>query len=76
MARKKKSVLDDPRLPDKSLFRVDEAAAYFDVARSTIYLWLDHGILKGEKYGGTVRISRESILNCRFNNQLKPLEIK
>lgn len=57
---------DDPNLPDKSLFRVDEVADYFGFSRSTIYLWIDHGILKAEKYRGSLRISRVSILNCRF----------
>lgn len=66
---------DDSNLPKKSLFRIDEVADYFNVGRSTIYLWISHGILTAEKYnGGIMRISREAILNCRFNNQLKPLE--
>lgn len=58
---------DDPRLPNKSLFRIDEVAKYFDVTERTIYLWIQHGHLKKEKVVGTVRISRESILSCRFN---------
>ena len=66
-------ITDDPRLPNKSLFRVDEVAAYFEVGRSTIYLWIDHGILKGEKYGSTLRISREAILACRFRSKFDPL---
>lgn len=66
-------VKDDPRLPKKSLFRIDEVSAYFEVARSTIYLWIDHGILSAEKYHGTIRVPRESILSCRFRGQLDPL---
>lgn len=60
-------VLNDPRLPDKSLFRVDEAASYFRVTDGCIRLWIQHGHLKEEKIVGSVRISRESILKCRFN---------
>lgn len=67
-------VIDDPMLPPKSLFSTDEVSAYFGIARSTVYLWIDHGILEAEKYGGTIRISREAILACRFNSRLKPLE--
>ena len=66
-------VEDDPRLPDKSLFRVDEAAQYFDVAARTIYLWIEHGILNAEKYGGTIRIPRISILGCRFKSRFNPM---
>lgn len=66
--------LDDPGLSKKSLFRIDEVSAYFCVSRSTIYLWVDHGILGAEKYNGTIRIPREAILTCRFNNQMKPLD--
>lgn len=66
-------VEDDPMLPEKSLFRVDEAASYFNVAARTIYLWVEHGILKAEKYRGTIRISRASILGCRFRARLDPM---
>ena len=74
-------VEDDPRLPDKSLFRVDEAAQYFGVAARTIYLWVEHGILKAEKYKrkggndqrGIIRISRASILGCRFKARFDPM---
>jgi excisionase family DNA binding protein len=65
---------DDYGLPQKALFRVDEVSAYFNVARSTIYLWIDHGILSAEKYGGTIRIARDAIIACRFNNQINPLD--
>ena len=65
--------IEDPGLPQKSLFRVDEVASYFDVNRSTIYLWMDHGILGYEQYGGTKRIPRKAILECRFRNKKDPL---
>jgi len=61
-------------LPDKELLRVDEVAEYFDVSRSTIYLWIDHGILIAEKYRGIIRIPKESVLNCRLSNKINPLE--
>jgi excisionase family DNA binding protein len=61
-------------LPNKELLRVEEVAAYFRVARSTVYLWIDHGILAAEKYhGGTIRVPRESVLHCRIANKLDPL---
>jgi len=64
---------DDPMLPNKPLFRPDEVADYFGYGISTIYTWIQHGILKAEKYKGTYRISREAILTCRFRSQLDPL---
>lgn len=53
-------------LPDKELLRVDEVATYFDVSTRTIYLWIDHGHLKAEKYMRTVRITRKSVVNFRL----------
>lgn len=67
-------IKDDPFLPKKSLFRPDEAATYFDVARSTIYLWMDHGILEFEQYRGIKRISRDAILKCRFKSKRDVLQ--
>lgn len=61
-------------LPNKPLLRVEEAATYFDVSRSTIYLWIDHGILAAEKYRGVIRIPKESIENCRTICKMEPLE--
>ena len=61
-----KKIKDDPRLPNKSLFRIDEVADYFSVNASSIRRWIDHGILEKEKIVGVVRIPRESILQCRF----------
>ena len=73
-------MMDDPLLPQKSLFRVEEAASYFGVAKSTIYLWIDHSILRAERYvnpethvSGTLRISRASMLSCRFNARFDPM---
>ena len=61
-------------LPKKELLRVDEVAEYFGIARSTVYLWIDHGILEAEKIGGIIRIPRDSILACRMNNKIDALE--
>lgn len=53
-------------LPTKDLFRVDEVAEYFSVTPKTIRLWIDHGHLAIEKLHGTVRVTRESIINFRL----------
>ena len=52
-------------LPEKDLFRVDEVAEYFSVTERTVRLWIERGNLIAEKIVGTIRIPRESILNCR-----------
>jgi len=69
----KSKEIDDPLLPKKSLFRVDEVAAYFGVSRSVVYLWIDHGIISAEKIGGTIIVSRDAIISCRLRNRLDPL---
>lgn len=66
MEEKADEKIDDLRLPDKSLFRIDEVASYFDVSERTIRLWIEHGHLQKEKIVGTIRVSRRSILRCRF----------
>ena len=53
-------------LPKKDLFRVDEVAAYFDVSERAIKRWISHGHLEAEQIIGCVRITRNSILSCRF----------
>jgi len=53
-------------LPAKELLRVDEVEAYFDVTERTIRLWIEHGKLTAEKIVGTVRITQESVQNCRI----------
>lgn len=55
-------------LAEKDLFRVDEVADYFGVNERTIRLWIDHGHLEKEKVVGSIRISRKSILRCRFGD--------
>lgn len=61
-------------LPEKPLWRVDEVAAYFDVARSTVYLWIDHGLLEAEKLRGVVRVTRQSIVQFRLASKINPDE--
>jgi len=46
-------------LPAKSLLRPDEVAKFWSVSISTIYRWIDLGILPAIKKGGTLRILRE-----------------
>jgi excisionase family DNA binding protein len=54
-------------LPDKTLLRVDEVAAFFRVTERTIYLWCEHGHLAAERTPGkSIRITRESALKCRL----------
>jgi excisionase family DNA binding protein len=53
-------------LPDKELLRVDEVATYFSVTDRTIRLWIEHGRLEAIKKVGTVRITRESVLDWNF----------
>jgi len=59
-------VKEDPLLPNKSLFRIDEVADYFSVSERCIRLWIDHGHLERAKIVGVIRVPRESILRCRF----------
>lgn len=58
-------------LPEKKLLRVDEAAEYFSVDKRTIRAWIANGKLVAEKLAGTVRISRESIMNFRLSGIIK-----
>ena len=59
-------------IPNKPLWRVDEVAAYFDVARSTVYLWIDHGLLEAEKLRGVIRVTRHSIVEFRLASKINP----
>ena len=59
-------IMDAPGLPKKDLFRIDEVAEYFDVTNRTVNLWINHGHLDALKKVGTVRITRESIVRCKF----------
>jgi len=63
---KEPEVKDDPRLPNKSLFRIDEVAKYFGITERCVYLWIEHGHLIKENIQGIARVPRESILRCRI----------
>ena len=54
-----------PELPNKELLRPDEVADYWSVAVSTVYSWIDQGIVDAIKKGGTVRIPREEVLKSK-----------
>lgn len=65
--------LEDETLPVKNSFRVSETASYFDVAEATIRNWIAHGHLQAERVGGgTIMITRRSILRCRFGKRVIP----
>lgn len=53
-------------LANKDLFRVGEVATYFSVTERTVRLWIKDGQLIAEKIVGSIRVPRESILNCRI----------
>ena len=55
----------------KPLLRVDEVATYFDVHPRTIRLWIENGHLIAEKLSGTIRVTRESILDLRKNGRMQ-----
>ena len=57
-------------LPQKDLFRIDEVAKYFGVSDRCIRMWIDHHHFEIEKLSGTVRITRQSILNFRLKSKV------
>lgn len=58
----------------KEMLRVDEVAEFLDVGKSTVYLWIDHGLLAAEKYRGIIRVPRESLENFRLLHKTQPEE--
>jgi excisionase family DNA binding protein len=56
-------------LPNKALLRPDEVAAYFRVKVRVIYKWVDEGRIRGavRVAGRTIRIPRESVVECQKN---------
>lgn len=58
-------------LPRKDLLRIDEVADYFSVEDQTIRLWIAHGHLIAEKHRGTLRVRRQSVVDCRMRNRLR-----
>jgi excisionase family DNA binding protein len=57
---------------EKNLYRVDEVATILGVARSTVYLWIDHGILTASKIRGVIRVEKDAILKVVKKNKIKP----
>ena len=56
----------------KEMLRVSEVAEFLDVGRSTVYQWIDHGLLAAEKYRGIIRVPRESLENFRLIHKIEP----
>lgn len=49
-------------LPEKAYYRPDEIAEYYQVSRSTVYLWIETGKISAVKVmGTTIRIPREAL---------------
>lgn len=49
-------------LPEKAYYRPDEIAEYYQVSRSTVYLWIETGKISAVKVmGKTIRIPREAL---------------
>ena len=60
-------------LPNKPLLRPDEVAAFFSVTRKTVMRWVKKGDLIAKKKGGTVRITKNSVLECPNLSQFVPI---
>ena len=54
-------------LPDKRMFRIPEVAKYFNVNDRTIRTWMKDKRIKYEKIGGSIRISRQAILELAYD---------
>jgi len=52
-------------LPDKPNLNVKEVAEFWGVDRSTVYRWIEKGVIVAVKKGGGLRIPRESALECK-----------
>jgi len=60
--------MDDP-IPDKSLFRPDEAAAVLRITKRTVYRMMRTGELPAVDSRGVMRIPREAlrrVYECRI----------
>lgn len=55
-------------LPQKSLLRPDEVAAFLSVSLKTIYRWHEMGVIEGTKLKKVLRIYRESVLKLITEN--------
>jgi excisionase family DNA binding protein len=47
--------------PGRDWFTIDEAAAYLDVSRPTVFRWMKQGLLSFYKVGGSTRFTREGL---------------
>ena len=53
----------NPLPPNKTHFRVDEAALYCDVTKQTIYRWVECGLLEAVRIGKKkLKIPRKSLI--------------
>ena len=50
------------KLPDKELLRPQEVGEFWGVSRSTIYRWIDEGIIPARKLGKTIRVLNSDAL--------------
>lgn len=56
-------------LPNKPNLKIRTVAEFMDVDIKTVKNWIKKDLLESIKIGGTVRITRESVLNRRVVNQ-------
>ena len=64
MARKGDAAGEGHPLSDKrrKYFSVQEVADYFGISRRAAYDLVYRGVIRGHKFGGSVRVSREEVL--------------
>lgn len=53
-------------LPKKDLFSFSEVERFFGIDPTTRRRWVDHGHLIIAEKGGSMFVTRESMLNCRL----------
>jgi len=68
------NIIED--VPEKDLYRINEAADYFNVSEESIRLWIDHGHLELEIEKGIRKVTWDSMLACQFNGHFKTLPKK
>ncbi len=49
-------------LPETTLLRPDEVAAFLRISKKTVYRWYASGLLNGIKIGKALRIYRKSVI--------------
>ena len=55
-------------LPERELLRISEVADYFSVTDRCIRLWIEHKHLDMVRIVGSIRVTRASVLKCRFKH--------